>query len=197
MRPELLTVIYGCMFAEKTKRLIEHHRPDGTTVAFKPDIDADRYQSGAMLASKDPKFPRVPAILVPVDNVSVIWQEVARMDEVTRVLIDEANFFPTKEFIELIELLTSRSIEVVVAGLTHFASKEPWGPLPELLKIPGVQVKHVFAECDGKGRKCPKPAIWSYQKFPHDKVLVDGESAYGATCDEHYSVLHQGERYDE
>lgn len=181
------------MFAAKTARLIDVCRAHKHVLALKPAVDA-RYGGGSWLRSKG--GAKYPAILIDHKDPMSALPLITRQTKIEMVAIDEASFFPVELFIELLAALTQREFPVYIAGLAYYASRAPWGVIPELMKIDGVSVEMLTAQCDYNARSCGIPAIHSYQKMPIPDFSVGSEKIYGACCDDHYSHLHRGETYN-
>lgn len=191
-----LELFVGAMFCGKSRELVKAYREaekkNIEVVAFKPSSDKDRYGSGSKIKSKDDGY-EVPAILIDQNMPDQILQYVEYNPLKKMVVIDEGSFYPKQEFIDLITSLTDRGIKVVVGGLTHFATREPWGAMTELAQVKGVKVTQLYSRCDGESGECKNGAVWSYRKIEeHANFVVGSEELYGACCDQHYINLHKG-----
>ncbi len=191
-----LELFVGAMFCGKSRELVKAYREAEKknigVVAFKPSSDQARYGSGSKIKSKDDGY-EVPAILIDQNRPELILQTISELADLGMVVIDEGSFYPKLEFIKLISNLTDRGIKVVVGGLTHFASREPWGAMKELALVKGVKVTQLYSRCDGELGACKNGAVWSYRKVGEQANFVVGsEELYGACCDEHYPLLHKG-----
>jgi len=183
-----ISVYYGPMFSEKTLRLTEAYGEGVGAAVFRPKID-NRYGGGPWIHSL--AGAKVPAVEIEHLNPIEIYQAIQQMEGIRRVIIDEASFFPTQPFLEVVEKLASEEREVVVGGLAYDAERQPWGPILELIKKPGVESYALAARCDGDGGKCREFAIWSYAKAKKKTRLeVGGVDKYGASCEKHYLELH-------
>lgn len=197
MRGENLTLYIGPMFCEKSKHLVMEYRRavalGERVVAFKPGVDSGRYKSGAYIQSKEEEY-RAPARLIDHRSPEIILEYVEQEGGVQKVIIDEGSFYPTEQFVAVVAELTDRGIKVIVGGLTHFSTKEPWGALLGLTKVEGARVHLLHSRCDGESGKCKEGAVWSYEKVPKkDQLTVGDGGIYGACCQQHYNDLHKGE----
>jgi thymidine kinase len=121
-----------------------------------------------------------------------ILEELKGMHSVWKVIIDEASFFPTAPFLQVISALLKRKKQVVVAGLAYDVFQKEWGPIVTLTKWERVKVVELTSRCDAP--KCETPAIWSYRRREvSGRLVVAADSLYGACCDKHYDQLHVGE----
>lgn len=190
MEKNQLLVIHGPMYSGKTRRLVEEYGDGLGVVAFRPSID-ERYGREARMYSKDGMSS--PAVKVSHEKPEEILEEMAKLREIKKVIIDEASFFPTSPFLEVVSALLKRKKQVVVAGLAYDAYCKEWGAVKELLKWPGIVEVELTSRCDAQ--KCKIPAIWSYRKREvAGRLVVAADSLYGACCDKHYAKLHVGER---
>lgn len=181
-------VIHGSMYSGKTEMLVKEYGDGVGTVVFRPKID-NRYGEESRIYSKSGES--APAVEIDHNNPWEIYKVVEQMEGICKVIIDEASFFPTQSFLEVIKKLASEKKGVVVGGLAYDAERKPWGPILELLKWPEVEEFALTARCDGENGGCHIPAIWSYAKAPKKSQLeVGAEKLYGASCDNHYLQLH-------
>lgn len=174
----MLTVITGPMFAGKTSALISicksHIVAGNKVVAYKPAQD-NRYDEKHIVSHNLDKF-----ICVPVEKPSDIFSHVERcMPDV--VAIDEVQFFPTKDLVEVVLDILSISVNVVCSGLAQDYRGEPFGAMPELLSRADniISLKAVCSKCKGIGtasRTYRKPGEATGQ------VLVGGADKYEARC---------------
>lgn len=197
MRGINLTLYIGPMFCEKSKHLVKEYRQaivaEEQVLAFKPGVDRGRYGQGAYIQSKEREY-QAPARLVDHNNPQAIVHYLKKKSGVTKVIIDEGSFYPAQQLVEVVSELTERGIKTVIGGLTHYSTREPWGAMLQLAKVDGVKVMRLFSRCDGENGRCVQPAIWSYEKVPKQQQLTVGDGEiYGACCEDHYGVLHQGE----
>lgn len=191
-----LELFVGAMFCGKSRELVKAYREAEKknigVAAFKPSSDKDRYGSGSKIKSKEDGY-EVPAILIDQNKPDQILQYISELVDLGMVVIDEGSFYPKQEFIKLISDLTDRGIKVVVGGLTHYASREPWGAMTELTMVEGVKVTQLYSRCDGDHGECKNGAVWSYRKLEEQANFVVGsDELYGACCELHYKTLHKG-----
>lgn len=179
-----LVAIFGPMFSGKTTYLIEQFDRGKNTVVFKPDLD-QRYTKKPVVISHNKEM--IPAVLVnnlkPEEMTSLVA-------DYRCVMIDEVNFFD-ESLIAIVKGFLAEGREVYVAGLTHFADGEAWGPMNKLIAMSDEKVE-LTANCDGRAGKCRAPATRSYRKrVSKAKISVAGPEEYGAACEKHYRELHR------
>jgi thymidine kinase len=167
-----IEVICGSMFSGKTEELIRRLKrariANLTVEIFKPAVD-NRYHEQNIVSHDESSIASTPVshsqnILLMAEGVDVIG-------------IDEAQFFDD-EIIAVCEILASKGIRVIVAGLDMDYTGKPFGPMPDLLAIADYITK-LHAIC----MKCGAIANYSYRKTNQEKQLVIGEKdLYEARC---------------
>lgn len=188
MNGQLVTVYRGPMFSGKTKRLVLEYGSGEGVVVFRPAIDS-RYGDDDRIYSFDGQS--VPAILIDHSSPDQIVKMVDTLPSTTKVIVDEVSFFPTKEFIYAVGDLTDKGIKVVVGGLDYDANQNPWGPVLELVKMPGIKDVKLVSRCEWEVDECIIDAEWSFRKKPVKAILaVGGKGLYGAACTKHHVRLH-------
>ena len=185
-RPGILTLAYGPMFSGKTSWLIETYGDGKGKLAFKPDIDK-RYTAKPVLRSHDEQ--EVPAVLLSLTDLSTLYNDVmhgAAKRHLTKVLIDEINFFPDS-IITMIEKILDLGVDVAAAGLLTDSDRGDFGPTRKLMAL-AVETREFFARCDRVG--CEQPALYTYAKKKKEtQVVVGAADMYGAACALHYDEL--------
>lgn len=178
-----IEIICGCMFAGKTKELINRaQRAEiaGENVqAFKPDID-NRYTEDTICSHTAVEFAAKP-VNNTEEGVESILDKVREDTDV--VIIDEANLFVDK-LKTVVKSLSEQKYRIILAGLDQDFRGEPFEPLPYLLAI-ADNVEKRTAICDN----CGKPATKT-QKFingepaPYDSSVIDvgASEKYEARC---------------
>lgn len=150
-----LTAVYGPMFAGKTTWIIqkvnELEKQGEKCLVVKPRLDS-RYGKEALLHSHNGLTGQ--AVLVDEQNpyeILGVWSELLEQHKV--VVIDEVMFFP-HEIVEVVKEMLARELHVIVAGLDMNYLKEPFGPMPSLIKM--AQEKHGLTskcyKCQGVAR---------------------------------------------
>jgi len=131
-----LTAVYGPMFAGKTTWIIqkvnELEKQGERCLVVKPRLD-NRYGKEAMLHAHSGLTGQ--AVLVDENNpqeILGVWTEMFEQHKV--VVIDEAMFFPN-QIIEVVKEMMARELHVIVAGLDTNYRREPFGPMPSLIRL--------------------------------------------------------------
>jgi thymidine kinase len=183
MKKGSLTAIYGPMFSGKTTYLIEQFGDGAHAVVFKPDLD-ERYTKRPVVVSHD--RIEIPAVLV---NHRKPEEMQLLVGDLTRVMIDEVNFFD-ESLVAVVEQFLAEGRDVYVSGLVLDSERVVWGPMTRLIALADQKVE-VAARCDGDEGKCATSATLSYRKIPKsEQVRVAGSDEYGACCADHYRKLH-------
>lgn len=169
-----IEVICGPMFSGKTEELIRRlRRADYARqkiMAFKHASDT-RYSAGSEYASHAGlRWPCFTA-----HHVVDIYGKLT--DDVKVVGIDEAQFFDA-EIIDYVQLLATRGMRVVLAGLDQDFHGNPFGPMPQLLSI-AERITKATAVCV----ICGEPASRTYRTQKSDVLVVVGAAeTYEARC---------------
>lgn len=167
-----LTVVCGCMFAGKTRRLIEllqaHQQAGRRVAAFKHALDT-RYDP-CRLATHDQRRFRAEAVR---DSAELT----VRCEGWEVVGVDEAHFFG-RSLTAACETICSRGQILLLAGLDHDAWGRPFPPVPELAARAG-RVETLTTRCS----RCGQPARYSQRLVPvTDPAMVGGPAEYEARC---------------
>lgn len=180
-----IRVIAGCMFSGKTEELISQIRrapyAKHKVQVFKARLD-DRYHISSIVAHHEASVEAIA-----VGNTRELLSLIA--DDTTIVAIDEAQFFDV-DLPRMCELLASRGLGIIVAGLDTDFRGEPFGPMPQLMAI-AEEVMKKQAYCT----ICGSPASRSQrlvggQPAPYNSqvTFVGGRESYEARCREHHVV---------
>ena len=169
-----LEAISGCMFAGKTRTIIDRIRKfekEGRRIsAIKPLID-DRYGTSDIVAHDG---ERVSATVIGVDDS----ESLAGVDV---LVLDEAQFLSVGVVDRLIYLLATGKInQAVVAGLDLDWRGKPFGQMPRLLCYADSVVK-LHAVCE----QCGQPANRSFlvRRTSVDQVIqIGGADKYEPRC---------------
>ena len=188
--PRRLHLITGCMFAGKTKTLLnfiaECRARQKNIQVFKAKIDF-RYDPLRVVSHEQQS---VPAVVI--DDIAEIWQHINEHTDV--VAIDELQFFAL-EIIPLIARLLDRGIIVCATVLATDFRKVPFKIIQQVLdSVPTVLTK-LFATCD----VCGAPAQWTQRLVDdqpahrHDPVILmpttQNKVTYTVRCTKHHILL--------
>lgn len=175
-----LTVILGCMFAQKTTELVRYirrYRSIGHSVLVVNHSLDDRYGGGGVVTHDEKR------------ESGVMASYLAELDEAVRsgtyqvVVVDEAQFFPDL-FDHITRWADECTVQIVVAGLDGTFARDPFGDLLRLVPH-AEEVIRLSALCvhcrDGS------KAIYSRRKKTIDTVtMIGGGDMYEAVCRKHY-----------
>jgi thymidine kinase len=175
-----LTVILGCMFAQKTTELVRQvrrWRSIGRRVLVVHHALDQRYQE------------QEPAV-VTHDHVKEAAVTAERLADITwkdydLIAIDEGQFFPD---LMIVTQWADQGIHVIVAGLDGTSDREPFGDMLRLLPHAEevIRLSALCVHCRDGTR-----AIYSRRVTPtSDVVCVGGAEAYEPVCRRHY-LAHQ------
>lgn len=178
-----IEVIAGSMFSGKTEELIrrlKRAKIAGLKVEiFKPALDK-RY-SDTLVVSHDERSIKS----TPVENASMI---ILLSSGVHVVGIDEAQFFD-KAIVEVCNELADRGTRVIVAGLDMDYSRQPFGPIPDIMAI-AEYITKLHAIC----MECGNLANYSYRKAGDRNVVLLGEKdLYKPLCRNCFIKLREAE----
>lgn len=178
-------LICGSMFCGKTEELIRRVRraiiAKQTVQAFKPHID-DRYGIQYVSSHNGQRVEAVP--------VKYAHEILDRIDPSTTVVaIDEAQFFDST-LPDVCQILASRDLRVILAGLDLDFRGEPFGPMPMLMSI-AEEVTKLRAICVVCGEPaCRTQRLVNGKPASYDDpiILVGAQESYEARCRQHHSV---------
>ncbi len=173
-----IEVVCGSMFSGKTEELIR--RLKRAQIAnlkieiFKPTVDT-RYDEHDVVSHNDNRI-----LSTPVENSQQI---LLLAQDVDVVGIDEAQFFDM-EMPNVAEMLASRGIRVIVAGLDMDFLGRPFGPMANILAMADYITK-LNAICV----VCGDNAKYSYRKTVSDATVLLGEKdVYEPRCRTCYHI---------
>ena len=171
MNKPIIEVITGCMFAGKTRALIERIRTfekEGTSVVVvKPDIDT-RY-SASYIVSHD-GFRHNNVYSIPQHDI----EHIAKKGSV--IAVDEAQFLDAP----LVDRILSIASVAVFAGLDLDWRGEHFGQMGRLTQV-ADKITQLRAVC----ARCGAPATRSFLMARSDgvqRILVGGAERYEPRC---------------
>lgn len=174
-----IEVICGSMFSGKTEELIRRLKrvqfANQKLLLFKPKID-NRYHEENVVSHQGNAFEAIA-----VNKASDILQ---KWTNERVVAIDEAQFFDDS-IIETCNLLASKGVRVIIAGLDMDYLGNPFGPMPNLLSI-AEYVTKVHAVCVS----CGNLAQFSHRTVNEgDQILVGAVEKYKPLCRTCYNKI--------
>ncbi len=174
-----LSVLIGCMFAQKTTELlrrIRRYQSIGYRVLVINYIADTRYGKEC-IASHDKETEQALCVhrLHDVDALISNYQV---------VIIDEGQFFP-----DLYEYITKWAdtlpIHIVVAGLSGTSDRKPFGDMLRLIPH-AEEVEYLTAFCS----VCSDGTVATYSQYMgrsiEDGIMIGGAEAYRPVCRKHY-----------
>jgi thymidine kinase len=179
-------VICGSMFCGKTEELIRRVRraviARQEVQVFKPSLD-DRY-GVQHVSSHDGQNIDACAL----DNARQLLDKLE--DTTTVVAIDEAQFFD-HELIDIVDVMASRGIRVIVAGLDLDFRGEAFGPMPQILcRAEEVTKLHaICVVCGEAASRTQRLVNGNPAHYDDPIILVGAAEAYEARCREHHIVI--------
>jgi thymidine kinase len=177
-----LTVIMGCMFAQKTTELLKRIRRyesigyRSLVVNYASDT---RYGVNCISSHDIDQHPARPLTRLgdlTTDDLSAVQV----------LVIDEAQFFP-----DLVECVTrwcdTLPIHVVVCGLDGDAGRRPFGRLLELIPH-AEEVMRLSAYCSLCRDATPAHFSLRLEFVPRteEQIAIGGKEKYMAVCRQHY-----------
>ncbi len=172
-------VICGSMFSGKTEELIRRVRraqiARQKVQVFKPAMD-NRYVTHAVASHNGMAFEAQP-----VAHAREILDRVA--PDVQVVAIDEVQFFD-EDIATVVEILASRGVRVICAGLDLDFRGEPFGPMPLLMaRAERVDKLHAICVVCGNEASRTQRLIDGQPAHYNDPVIMIGAAeVYQARC---------------
>jgi thymidine kinase len=167
-----IEVICGSMFSGKTEELIRRLRrariANLRVGIFKPQTD-NRYHPENIVSHDENTI-----LSVPVPDANAILEQVSAVDVIG---IDEAQFFD-ETLPDVCDILATRGIRVIVAGLDMDFSGKPFGQMPVLLSK-AEYITKLHAIC----MQCGHIANYSYRKTGNaEQLLIGNKDVYEPRC---------------
>jgi thymidine kinase len=175
-----LSLLIGCMFAQKTTELlrrVRRYQSIGYKVLVINYIGDTRYGKEC-IASHDKEVEKAICVstLAEVDSM-------ARSQEFQVVVIDEGQFFP-----DLYRYVTTWAdnlpVHIVIAGLDGSSERAPIGDMLRLIPH-AEEVERLTAFCS----VCRDGTIAMYSQYKgatKDEVVIGGMEIYRPVCRKHY-----------
>lgn len=184
--PGFISVICGCMFAQKTTELlrrVRRYQSIGYKVLVVNYVGDNRYGRDCVAShDKEVELAKCVKRLQEVDAL-------VRSGNYQVVAIDEGQFF-----VDLFAYVTSWAdelpIHVVVAGLDGTSERTPFGDILRLLPH-AEEVERLTAFC----AQCRDGTVGMYSKYVGEVqkdtngVAIGGAESYRPVCRKHYLAL--------
>jgi thymidine kinase len=167
------TIIYGCMFAGKSTRLIEAYQEyqydPSQKIVVKPLLD-NRYNARGVSTHSGMSIP-AQRVMKP-EEISGLTTDLTKA-----VFIDEIQFFGI-EILPTVNYLLTLGIDVFGAGLDRDYLGRDFGHMPALKALARNKVQ-VYARCFVCGGKADR----TYRVLDsEDLILVGHSNVYEARC---------------
>jgi thymidine kinase len=175
------TLIFGCMFAGKTTRLIELYQenPDDHTrkLVVKPLLDKRYFVHGINTHG---------GMSIPCHRVSKPEEITSLVDDNIRcVYIDEIQFF-NYEILSTVNYSLTMGLDVYGAGLDRDYMGRDFGHMPALKALARNKIK-LYARCNS----CGKKADYTYRTVDSDDIILVGDTdTYEARCENCWKPGH-------
>jgi thymidine kinase len=175
-----LSLIIGCMFAQKTTELLRRVRRY-KSIGYKVlvvNYSADTRYGVNRIASHDEEFEHA----VCVDHLGEV-DHLARSGEYQVIAVDESQFFP-----DLFTYVTAWTdhlpLHIVLAGLDGTSERKPFGDLLRLIPH-AEEVERLTAFC----AVCCNGTVGLFSQYigaATDEVRIGGAEHYRPVCRKHY-----------
>jgi thymidine kinase len=167
------TLIYGCMFAGKSTRLIEAYQEvqydPSQKIVVKPLLD-NRYNARGVSTHSGMSIP-AQRVMKP-EEISGLTSELTKA-----VFIDEIQFFNV-EILSTVNYLLTLGIDVYGAGLDRDYLGRDFGHMPALKALARNKIQ-VFARCQVCGSKADR----TFRVIDSaDLILVGHSNVYESRC---------------
>ena len=182
MRGNLETIV-GAMFAGKTsellKRILWAKHQNKKIVVIKPSID-NRYSNEKIITHNDLSHECYAMNDWPTTLKKFTFEK----SEVDMVFLDEIQFMDTKHTLNNVEIILSKGIDVVCAGLDQDSRGKPWETSSMLLGLSDKIVK-IYGFCNVCGLEATK----TYRKTEGGgRTQVGAADIYEPRCLKHWEA---------
>jgi len=180
MRGNLETIV-GAMFAGKTsellKRILWAKHQNKKIIVIKPSLD-DRYSNQKIITHNDLSHE----CYAMNDWSTTLKKFTFEKSEVDMVFLDEIQFMDTKHTLDNVEIILSKGIDVVCAGLDQDSRGKPWETSSMLLGLSDKIVK-IYGFCNVCGLEATK----TYRKTEGgERTQVGAANIYEPRCLKHW-----------
>lgn len=174
-----IEAVIGPMYSGKSEELIRRVRraqiAKQNVQVFKHCID-DRYSKEEVVSHCGDKIEAIP-----VRDTSELLKY---LDEDANVVaIDEIQFFD-ETVVEVVELLATKGMRVICAGLDMDFKGEPFGPIPRLLAVAEDvdKITAICVVCGNNATRTQRLINGKPAKYSDPIVLVGAKESYEARC---------------
>jgi len=178
-----LSLIIGCMFAQKTTELlrrVRRYQSIGYQVLV-VNYAADTRYGKDRVASHDKEFEKAICVSSLADIEPMVRSHAYQV-----LAIDEGQFFP-----DVYEKITAWADElplhIVISGLDGTFRREPFGGMLRLIPH-AEEVERLSAFC----AQCKDGTIAVYSKYtaasPTDGIMIGAAESYQPVCRRHYHM---------
>jgi len=180
MRGNLETIV-GAMFAGKTsellKRILWAKHQNKKIIVIKPSLD-DRYSNEKIITHNDLSHE----CYAMNDWSTTLKKFNFEKSEVDMVFLDEIQFMDTKHTLNNVEIILSKGIDVVCAGLDQDSRGKPWETSSMLLGLSDKILK-IYGFCNVCGLEATK----TFRKTEGgERTQVGAANIYEPRCLKHW-----------
>ena len=180
-----LSLIIGCMFAQKTTELlrrVRRYQSIGYNVLVANYVGDTRYGTNRV-ASHDKEFEHATCVSRLADI-----EEAVQSGSYQVLAIDEGQFFPDL-YDKITKWADELPIHIVISGLDGTSDRQPFGDMLRLIPH-AEEVERLSAFC----AVCRDGTVAVYSQyvaaFHKQDVLVGGAESYRPVCRQHYLMQH-------
>ena len=182
MRGNLETIV-GAMFAGKTsellKRILWAKHQNKKIIVIKPSLD-NRYSNEKIITHNDLSHE----CYAMNDWSTTLKKFNFEKSEVDMVFLDEIQFMDTKHTLNNVEIILSKGIDVVCAGLDQDSRGKPWETSSMLLGLSDKIIK-IYGFCNVCGMEATK----TYRKTEGGgRTQVGAADIYEPRCLKHWEA---------
>ncbi len=182
-----LTVIAGPMFAGKTTKLLTLFSVLSSLGYSILCFKAEAVSGGGMGHTKSHDERPLPVIYIDMKKPKKILDYVSTQG-IQKVIVDNINFFPKREFIQVVRKLLAQKIDVYVNGLIYDFRKKEYGATKALMKMADETIVQfaICVRCGGKAAHTERVAGGKEQSIGTTGKAVAKYIAVCATCHRMY-----------
>lgn len=182
-----LTVIAGPMFAGKTTKLLTLFSVLSNLGFSVLCFKAEATSNGGMGHTKSHDEQPLPVIYIDMNKPKKILDYVGTQG-IKKVIVDNMNFFPKKEFIGVVKNLLHQGIDTYVNGLIYDYRKKEYGATKTLMQIADECIEQfsICVRCGGKAAHTERVAGGTDQSIGTNGKIIAKYIAVCATCHKIY-----------
>jgi thymidine kinase len=181
-----LTVIAGPMFAGKTTKLLTLlsvlSNLGYSILCFK----AEAASNGGMGHTRSHDERPLPVIYIDMKKPKKILDYVGTQGT-QKVIVDNINFFPKTEFVQVVKALLKKGIDVYVNGLIYDYRKKEYGATKALMNIADETIEQfaICVKCGGRAEHTERVAGSTARSIGTTGKNI---ARYIAVCSAHHKI---------